>query len=198
MKILTQKVTLAQEYLGFLLLNLTDLFMTGFILAHQGQEANKTANWVLSNFGQSGFVVYKFLLTTVVVLACEGIATKNIRKAKAVVLFGCLILTFVVCYESFLIITNIHMKPRAAAFISRPTRLPRGNEAGGAHIPERVRNMLRGLPENRGIDTPPTPNTGAKPPPSQWPPSGGLGASGVPQNPEIKHDAHRQPGKEPR
>ena len=36
-------VVLAQEYLGFLLLNLFDLFLTGYIFRHQGQEANGAA-----------------------------------------------------------------------------------------------------------------------------------------------------------
>lgn len=110
-------VVLAQEYLGFLLLNLFDLFLTGYIFRDQrrameqhravGQEANGLANWILGHFGYAGFAVYKFLLVTVVVLACEGVAHKRPRLARAVVLVGCFLYVLVVIWEVFLIITNI-------------------------------------------------------------------------------------------
>jgi hypothetical protein len=177
MNFFNHKVALAQEYLGFVLLNLTDLFMTGYILAHEGLEANKAANWVLASFGLRGFAVYKFLLTTVVILACEGIALKSMRKAKSVILLGSIILTFVVCYESFIIITHIHMKPREPANIVEPLRLPRGNEAEGAQPPERVRIMLAPLPENR-----PAAQKAHTP-------------SSTPQNPKVSDHAQGQPGQ---
>jgi len=104
-------VLLAQEYLGFLLLNIFDLFLTGYIFQHEGAEANKAAQAILTHFGPSGFAVYKFALVSVVVLACEGISLKSLRTSRAIVLGGCLLYLCVIAYESFLIITRIHLHP---------------------------------------------------------------------------------------
>lgn len=101
-------VELAQEYLAFVLLNLFDLFLTGYIFRHDGMEANGIAVWVLDRWGLRGFVVFKFLLVLVVVLACEGITTKKPKTAKYLIVGGCLVYLGIVIYESILIALNIH------------------------------------------------------------------------------------------
>jgi len=101
-------VLLAQEYLGFLLLNMFDLFLTGYIFSHGGMEANGLAGWIYSHFGQQGFAFYKFSLVMIVVLACEGISLTNIRTSRIIVTSGCLVYLLVVFWEVFLIITQVH------------------------------------------------------------------------------------------
>ena len=101
-------VLLAQEYLGFLLLNMFDLFLTGYIFHHGGMEANGVAGWIYTNYHQSGFALYKFGLVMIVVVACEGYSIKNIRISRIIVTVGCLIYLLVVFWEVFLIITQVH------------------------------------------------------------------------------------------
>jgi hypothetical protein len=103
-------VRLAQEYLAFLLLNMFDLFLTGYIFKNGGMEANGVAVWVMSlslKYGLMFFAIYKFLLVIIVVLACEGIATRSILKSKIIITAGCLVYLFLVIYESQLIYHNI-------------------------------------------------------------------------------------------
>lgn len=99
-------VLLAQEYLGFLLLNIFDLFLTGYILRAGGLEANGPANWFWVHFGFRGFAMYKFGLVMIVVLACEGISLANIRTSRIIMTMGCLVYLLIVFWEVFLIITQ--------------------------------------------------------------------------------------------
>jgi len=99
-------VLLAQEYLGFLLLNIFDLFLTGYIFDKGGMEANSLANWFWMHFGFHGFALYKFGLVMVVVLACEGISLTHIRTSRIIVTLGCLVYLLIVFWEVFLIITQ--------------------------------------------------------------------------------------------
>ena len=107
-------VTLAQEYLAFTLLNLFDLFLSGYIFKHHGMEANGLAAMIYSRYHSIGFVVFKFFLVLVVILACEGISLRSVRKARLVVTFGCLIYVLLVLYESVQIFVHI-TGPRATA-----------------------------------------------------------------------------------
>jgi len=100
-------VVLAQEYLAFLLLNLCDLFLTGYILRNNGLEANGVAAWILTKFHGQGFVVYKFGLMVVLVACCEGISLKNIRLSRFIVTFACLMYVLLVIYECCLIFGHI-------------------------------------------------------------------------------------------
>ncbi len=106
--IFKRDVVLAQEYLGFLLLNVFDLFLTGYIFRHHGLEANGAAAWVLDHFKLRGFAVYKFLLVLVVVVACEGVSLQSVRKSKVIITAGCLLYLAVVMWECFLILTEIN------------------------------------------------------------------------------------------
>jgi hypothetical protein len=107
-------VVLAQEYLGFLLLNLFDLFLTGYLLnrighsGNLGQEANGAAAWIMTHYGMRGFAFYKFLLVLVVIVACEGVSLQSVRKSRVIVTVGCLIYLGVVLWECFLVLTEIN------------------------------------------------------------------------------------------
>lgn len=99
-------VLLAQEYLAFLLLNMFDLFLTGYIFKIGGMEANGLAGWIYSHYGQRGFALYKFGLVAIVVLACEGYSLKSIRISRIIITVGCLLYLLVVFWEVFLIVTH--------------------------------------------------------------------------------------------
>jgi len=101
-------VLLAQEYLGFLLLNLFDLFLTSYIFRIGGVEANGLAALIYAKYGHQGFAIFKFGLVMVVVLACEGYSIKNIRVSRIIITVGCLVYLLVVFWEVFLIITQGH------------------------------------------------------------------------------------------
>ncbi|MDQ2687272.1 MAG: DUF5658 family protein [Armatimonadota bacterium] len=100
-------VILAQEYLAFILLNLFDLLLTGYIYSHQGMEANGLAAIVLGRFGPVGFVFYKFALVGIVISACEAISHHRLRMARLIVLGGCILYLLVVFWESAQILTNV-------------------------------------------------------------------------------------------
>jgi hypothetical protein len=102
-------LVLGQEYLAFLLLNLFDLFLTGWIFKHHGMEANVVANWVLSNphLGLRGFAVFKFLMVVFIIVICEVIAVASVPKARIVITTGCLVYLLVIGWEAYQIFTNI-------------------------------------------------------------------------------------------
>jgi len=100
-------VVLAQEYLAFLLLNLCDLFLTGYILHNNGLEANGMAAWILEKFHGQGFVAYKFGLMIVLVACCEGISLKSIRTSRVIITAACLVYVLLVIYECVLIFAHI-------------------------------------------------------------------------------------------
>jgi hypothetical protein len=101
-------VVLAQEYLGFLLLNLFDLFVTGYIFRHSGQEANGIALWVLNHFGLRGFAVFKFLMVVFIIAVCEIISLKDIKRARAVIVGACVLYVCVIFWEAALIFQYIN------------------------------------------------------------------------------------------
>ena len=117
-------VLLGQEYLAFMLLNLFDLFLTGWIFRHNGSEANGIAVFILEHFHLVGFVVYKFCLVVIVVLACEGISIQSVRKSRIVITAGCLVYLFIVFWECFLILTFINgpQKPEEQPTTSQSTQ----------------------------------------------------------------------------
>lgn len=100
-------LVLGQEYLAFLLLNLFDLFLTGWIFKNHGMEGNSLPAYVLQNYGLRDFALFKFMMVVFIIVLCEAIAIASIRKARFVIMAGCIVYLFVVVYESYLIITNI-------------------------------------------------------------------------------------------
>ena len=88
---LKRDVVLSQEYMAFLLLNLFDLFLTGYIFRNHGLEANGAARFILQKYGLAGLPIYKFVLVIILIMACEGIAMRSIRMAKFIMTAGCVV-----------------------------------------------------------------------------------------------------------
>jgi len=100
-------VILAQEYLGFLLLNLFDLFLTGWIFRHSGQEANGIAALVLKYWGLRGFAIFKFVMTAIVIVICEVIGKYSNVRARQLILGASTLYVLVVFWEIYLIFAFI-------------------------------------------------------------------------------------------
>lgn len=99
-------LVLGQEYLAFLILNLLDLFLTGWMFRNHALEANGLAAWILAHFGARDFALFKFLMVIFIILICERIAISDIPRARFVILLGCAVYFLVICYEAYLIATT--------------------------------------------------------------------------------------------
>ncbi|MEO7714872.1 MAG: DUF5658 family protein [Capsulimonas sp.] len=141
-------VLLAQEYLGFLLLNMFDLFLTGLIFRLHGDEANGIAVFIMEHYGLAGFAIYKFLLVLVVVLACEGISLSSIRKSRIIITAGCLVYLLVVFWECFLITTHLYPKPADPEEIS--IGAPANSHALDSLDPSKRKHSIRRNPSHPG------------------------------------------------
>ena len=96
--------------MAFLLLNLFDLFLTGYIFSHKGSEANGLAAFILDHFGRYGkeaFAIYKFFMVVFIIFICEVIASKSTFKARIIMILGITIYFGVVLYECDLIYNYI-------------------------------------------------------------------------------------------
>lgn len=96
---------MSDEYGGFVLLNILDLFLTARIFRHGGEEVNPVGVWVMERAGMSGFALFKFAMVAFAVLVIEGIYRLNPRRARSflnaanftylgVILWECVLLAF--------------------------------------------------------------------------------------------------------
>ena len=100
-------LVLGQEYFGFLLLSIFDLFLTGYIFKYGGIEANGLPAWILGHFGLMGLALFKFWMVMFLIVICEVIAMFSVERARFVILGGCAVYVLVVIYECILIFQNI-------------------------------------------------------------------------------------------
>jgi hypothetical protein len=88
------------ESVGFLLLSLADLVISRIYFGWEnlwwGYEVNPVAAYVLRHYGLRGLAVYKLSVTALVLVACQAIYDKYPRLARALLIGGCLIYTWVV------------------------------------------------------------------------------------------------------
>lgn len=108
-------VVLAQEYLGFLLLNIFDLFLTGFIFKHSGQEANGIAALVLKYGHLAGFAIFKFAMVAFIITLCEVISLFKVERARQVIIGACALYVVIIFWETYLIF----------AYVDHPMRTPK-------------------------------------------------------------------------
>lgn len=96
---------MSDEYAGFVLLNVFDLFLTGYIFRHGGEEVNPVGVWVMERYGMSGFALFKFGMVALVVLIIEMIYRLRPERARSllnaanfvylgVILWECVLLLF--------------------------------------------------------------------------------------------------------
>jgi hypothetical protein len=73
-------------YAAIIVAGSLDVLLTGILLALGGREANPLADAVLRMHGFPGMVVYKYLTVGLVILACEFVAERNLRRAQGLAL----------------------------------------------------------------------------------------------------------------
>jgi hypothetical protein len=90
-KMLHWDIRFPRLYLLFIFVNLVDLLATRVGMDQKGMvEVNVVARWFLLNLGFASFVLYKLVLTVLVIFLAEKIGNKKPRWAFALLVFGCL------------------------------------------------------------------------------------------------------------
>ena len=98
-KVLRWEIRFPGLYLLFVILNMLDLMITKIAINQKGlDEANVLAKSVLVTFGFSGFILYKLVLTGLVITLTEMISRKKPRWAFKLILFGCIAMGLVVLW----------------------------------------------------------------------------------------------------
>ncbi|MCG3137680.1 MAG: hypothetical protein HJJLKODD_01529 [Phycisphaerae bacterium] len=82
------------HYVWFVFLSALDLMLTWIILHRGGGEVNLLASSILGNWGLIGFVVYKFILVTLVLCICEYVGRKNRALGRKLATAGVVITSF--------------------------------------------------------------------------------------------------------
>ena len=88
MSIFKRKLALEEETAVFILVNLADLLLTGAAFYFGAREVNVLADWVLTRWGLTGMVIYKFALVTFIIMTCQYIYALKPKTARFVLLFG--------------------------------------------------------------------------------------------------------------
>jgi hypothetical protein len=100
----TRPLPMGDEYGGFLLLNIFDLFLTGHIFHHGGREVNPVGIRVMDHYGMSGFVLFKFASVAIVVLISEAVFHIKPSRARSLMTAANLIYFGVILWECVLLL----------------------------------------------------------------------------------------------
>jgi curved DNA-binding protein CbpA len=93
---------LQDETSYFILANFMDLVMTGILLRNSAVEANPIANYFYQQFGFFGMIGLKIASVALVCVIAQYIASRDLRKAKWLLVGGTLCVAGVVVYSMFL------------------------------------------------------------------------------------------------
>lgn len=94
---------MGDEYGGFLLLNVFDLFLTGYIFRHGGREVNPVGVHVMDRYGMAGFALFKFAMVAFIILVAEGVYRIQPRRARQLMTGANLIYVGVILWECILL-----------------------------------------------------------------------------------------------
>ena len=98
-----KRLVSSPRLLLFVLLSLSDLALTWWLLCHSGRvvyEANPVADWWLSRFGWIGLAGFKASMTFVVILLTRIVGQQRPRAAGHVLTFACAVLAVVVLHSA--------------------------------------------------------------------------------------------------
>lgn len=104
---LTRQLPLQNETTIFILVNVLDIFMTYVLLRFGAIEANPLANHFLKHYGFNGMIFFKLVITGGVCIISQFVAIQSIEKAKRLLILGTAIVSLVVAYSTFLLVTKI-------------------------------------------------------------------------------------------
>jgi hypothetical protein len=97
--VLTGRLPLQTETSFFILANVLDVFLTYMLLVNGAIEANPFANFVLERWGFHAMMIFKLLIVAVVCIIAQLIATRRIRTARFLLVFGTILVGLVVAYS---------------------------------------------------------------------------------------------------
>jgi hypothetical protein len=105
---------LQRESSLFLIVSVLDVLMTSILVEDltgvTGQtifyESNPVARYFLAGWGLAGIVYFKFLTVGVVEVIAHLVALKKIDVARRLLEFGTLVVSVVVIYSMFLLVTH--------------------------------------------------------------------------------------------
>ncbi|MCG6158052.1 DUF5658 family protein [Rubinisphaera margarita] len=99
-KLFRHQLPLESETTIFILVSALDIFMTWILLSGDGfRESNPIAKYFLDRWGRKGFVGFKFASVAVVCVIAQIVASKNLRLARLLLLFGTAVVGAVVVYS---------------------------------------------------------------------------------------------------
>ncbi len=98
-KIFDDNLPLQSETNFFVLANVLDVFMTYLLLTRGAIEANPFANYVLERWGFHAMVWFKLIMVALVCIIAQLIATRRLGTARALLIFGTIIVGGVVIYS---------------------------------------------------------------------------------------------------
>jgi hypothetical protein len=94
---------MGDEYGGFLLLNIFDLFLTGYIFRHGGEEVNPVGVHVMQRYGMEGFALFKFGMVALIIITVEVVYRMRPSRARALMNGANLIYFGVILWECVLL-----------------------------------------------------------------------------------------------
>ena len=87
-----------------------DIFWTKKLLEQpRAIEANPIANFVIGNWGFMGMVIFKLTIVAVVCIIAQIVAVKRIKTARALLIFGTVLVGGVVIYSWWLFYTKFYL-----------------------------------------------------------------------------------------
>lgn len=95
---------LSDDYAGFVLMNLFDLFLTVRIFNHGGEEVNPVGVWVLERGGFTAFAFFKFGLVALVIVTAEAIYRRQPDRARRLIHAANLVYLGVILWECVLLL----------------------------------------------------------------------------------------------
>lgn len=101
-------LSLESETAWFVLVSALDIWMTYILLSTTDNivEGNPIAAFFINRWGPAGMVKFKFALVAFVVIAAQIIAQKKPTTARAILIFGTIVVGFVVIYSAVLFVRS--------------------------------------------------------------------------------------------
>lgn len=77
------QVLYPDRYVWYVFVSALDIMLTVFVLVHLGMtEANTFAQWSIDHFGTWGLIGLKFLSVMVVIIICEFVGRRDLKRGK--------------------------------------------------------------------------------------------------------------------
>ena len=96
------------EYVWLVFVSAMDLIMTWIILKrYGGYEANQVADFVITRFGSTGLVLFKFTIVMFVIIVCEIVGRQNESRGRWLARVGVGISALPLGVSLFIVLRNL-------------------------------------------------------------------------------------------